>query len=116
MKKLISLFVLVMANLAVFAQTSVVQETGRDDFEKMTFEVELDKNSYVMFEPIFVKFKFSNQTGVPQTTYSPSFLQESKLRVNFNGKTSVFEHLSSINGPGVRFSRPRSSYWGFNQR
>ncbi len=93
-----------MVYSAVFAQTLIMPETSKDDFEKMTFEVEVNKDSYVMSEPIFVRFKFSNKTGLPQTTYSPSFLQESKLKVNFNGRTSVFDHLSSINGPGIRFA------------
>lgn len=103
MKTLFGLLILTVAGIITYTQTEAGETTSQDDFEKMTFEVEFSKNNYVLFEPIFVKFKFSNQTGSPQTTYQPSFLQESKLKVNFNGRTSVFEHLSSVNGPGIRF-------------
>lgn len=103
MKKLIGFFILIICNLIVLAQTSFVKEINRDDFENMTFEVGLDKNIYVLSQPILVTFKLSNRTDVSQAAYSPSFIQESRLKVNFRGQTSVFEHLSSVSGPGIRF-------------
>jgi hypothetical protein len=104
MKKIISLFILTIGILVMFGQNSNAQEARRDNFENMTFEVELSKESYVLLEPVYVNFKFSNKTGTAQKADSPYFMQESKLLVTANGKTSVFEHLSSGGAiPAVRF-------------
>ena len=53
MKNLIGLFVLILASVVVYAQSLAVPSRGQDDFEKMTFEAELGKNNYFMYEPIF---------------------------------------------------------------
>ncbi len=104
MKKVTCVLVLALISAIVFGQTSVVQNTGKDDFEKMTFEVGLNKNSFVISEPIFIKFKFSNHTGVPQMTYSPAFIGESELKVSSRSKTLTHRNLSAFNGiSGVRF-------------
>ncbi len=102
MKKIFLLFTAIIIVLA-FTQTSFLQEGNNNGFERMTFEVSLDKNSYVLLEPVFVKFKFSNQTGIPQIADSPVFIEESKLKVSFKGKTTIFNELSSGVGKPFRF-------------
>lgn len=101
MKNLLGLFVLTLGCIGVLAQTSALQSTSRDDFENMTFGAELGKNNYLRSEPIFVKFRFSNQSGMPQTTYLPSFLSDCKLLVTFGGITRKFDLVSSVGG-GVK--------------
>ncbi len=106
MKNLFTFFILSAISIIFLGQNSFGQETNIDDFENMTFEAELNKGSYLLSEPIFVKFKFANQTGLPKTSYSPVFIHESTLKVKFGDKISSFENLSSINGvPAVRFPR-----------
>lgn len=104
MKNILGVFLVLMLSVFALAQTSVTKTSKKDGFKKMSFEVNVDKNNYLLYEPVFVAFKFTNKTEVPQTTDSPSFIHESKLRINFEGAVTVFEHLSSTNGiPGVRF-------------
>jgi hypothetical protein len=98
MRKLIGLFILTTVSLVVLAHTSHVQEKSKDNFEKMSFEVELNKNSYLPLEPIYAKFKFSNQTGAPLAIERPQFLVDSKLRVSFKDKLSEFNRLTLSTG------------------
>lgn len=104
MKKFFSVLAILTFSLSAVAQISNTRSEEKDDFKKMSFEVGFDKGNYLLLEPIVVEFKFSNQLGIPQTVDIPSFMQESKLKVIFEGKTLIFEHLSSLGGaPGVRF-------------
>jgi hypothetical protein len=97
---------LVLISSIVVAQTVTKQNQKiKDNFGKMTFEVELNKNKYVLLEPIYIKFKFSNQTKNPQPTYSPVFIQESKLRVSSDGEVVEFNQLSSITNKPFRLNR-----------
>lgn len=97
-------FVAILVALALLEGPNGAQSKKQDDFEKMKFEVAPDKDSYILLEPIRLKFKFSNQTSAPVTTFQPFFIHESKLIIFFNGETRVFNDLSSINGiPAVRF-------------
>jgi hypothetical protein len=91
-----------MVGVVVFAQTPAVREKDKDDFKKMSFEVALNKDSYLPFEPILAKFRFSNQTEFAQTTYNPVFLQESKIRINFNDKITEYNTLSLITSKPFR--------------
>lgn len=106
MKNLSAFFILSVISIIFLRQNLFGQEVIPDNFENMTFQVELDKGSYLLSEPVFVKFKFLNQTGISQTSYSPAFIHESKLKVKSKDKSLLFESLSSINGvPAVRFPR-----------
>ena len=86
MKKTMSILFVTMIGIVALAEPSFFQGTQKDDFEKMTFDVELNKDSYLLLEPIFVEFKFSNQTKTEQTTYNPSYIHDAKLKVSFRGK------------------------------
>lgn len=104
MKKLICALAFVAVSLIPGARAAVAQETGQDDFENMTLRVELNKKAYLLLEPVFVKFSFSNETGTVRQAAVPSFLRESALKVGSEGEFTVFEHLSSMGGgPAVRF-------------
>jgi len=104
MKKLICLFVLTIVSLAAFAQKSLVQQTNKDDFEEMSFEVSVKKDNYLPIEPIFAEFSFTNKTKDLITTDIPNFLQESKVKIYFEGKVIEIEHLGAMSeNTEVRF-------------
>ena len=102
MKKIITLFVVIFC-LGIFLQSSNAQEKGRDGFEKMTFEVKFDKKNYFPVEPVFAKFKFSNQTQKLIETYAPNFVSESKVKFKIDGKMREISWFNSIIGGGIRF-------------
>lgn len=104
MKKIIALFIVIFC-LGIFFQSSNAQEKGKDGFEKMTFEVKFDKKNYFPVEPVFAKFKFSNQTQNLIVADNPNFLSESKVRINVDGKVREISSLNSITGGGIRFPR-----------
>lgn len=87
--KIISLFVLVIVGTIAFAYPLNAQ-TRRSDDSIASFQVEFDKSSYVLFEPIYAKFKLT-LTSTEERVYIPS----SSITVNFNGKVKVFYGLSS---------------------
>lgn len=65
------------------------QETykpDKDDFKKMSFEVELNKTEFVLLEPIGIKFRFANKTNQPQTSFAPTFLTETTVKISRNDK------------------------------
>jgi hypothetical protein len=103
MKKIIYVLFVTIINVIVFGQNTVVQNNDRDNFEKMTFEVLLNKSSFVISEPIFINFKISNQTESQQKIYAPDFIRESKLKVISVDKTLVFDHLSPLSVDGISF-------------
>ena len=102
MKKIIALFVMIFW-LGIFSQSFNAQEKGIDGFEKMTFEVEFNKKDYFPVEPVFAKFKFSNQTRKLIKTHTPNFVSESKVRFKVDGKVREIIWLNSITGGGMRF-------------
>ena len=98
MKRITSLIILTMYCLTAFAQVSTVQEKSKEDWKKLTFEVDLNKTNYVQLEPIYGKFKLSNQTEGLLYTEIPDFLQDTMLRVNFKGKIKEVGRLASYIG------------------
>lgn len=90
MRKLIYLIGFFMVGLVTVAQDHGVKEKTEDGFENMTFQVVLDKDTYILMEPAYVKLKFSNQTQKPQTTYPPFFPSDTAIRVNSDGKVREF--------------------------
>lgn len=64
-----------------------IYKTDRNDFEKMSFEVELNKTEYVLLEPIGIKFRFSNKTDQPQTSYTPNFLTDTSVKISHNNES-----------------------------
>lgn len=62
----------------------------------MSFNIALDKTEYFQLEPITLRCKFSNKTKEPQTTFIPSFKNESRLEVGFNGESKQFNQISYL--------------------
>lgn len=114
MKKLTYLMGFFLVGLIAVAQDqNLGQNRVVDDFENMSFQVALEKDTYLLFEPLYATFRFSNQTGKPQTTYIPVFLRESTLIINFNGSIKEYYPLNTnipipFRFPGV--SRPGAVY------
>lgn len=65
---------------------------------EMHFEISMDKTEYLQLEPISIRCKFTNETDKPQTTIIPSFLKESWIEVDSNGKSKQFDRLSIFTG------------------
>jgi hypothetical protein len=104
MKKLIGLLLFSIGCLIVLASPSLGQDAVKHDEKPFVFEVELNKDEYLLMEPVFVKFKFFNRTALSQKVVPPYFVYESKLIVTYLGKTSIFNDLTSGGEiPGVRF-------------
>ena len=103
MKALTISFTLVLVCLGVFAQTPGIPKQNKDDFERLSFEVEVEKSNYLLSEPITIKFTFSNKTADSLISYQPVFTQESELKVIFDGNITTFSSLSSITGKPMRF-------------
>lgn len=119
MKKASFIFTTVLFMLVFFQDTSTqvnkddvdfekapkqeIYKTDKDDFEKMSFEVELNKTDYVLLEPIGIIFKFSNKTDKSLTSYTPNFLTKTSVKVSHNNESweRALYNLS-INSP-VRF-------------
>ena len=94
MRKLIYLIGFFMVGLVTVAQDHGVKEKTEDGFENMSFQVMLDKDTYILLEPLYATFRFSNQTQEPQTTFPPVFLRHVGLRINFGGEIREFYELS----------------------
>jgi len=94
MKRVLCSFALLAIALFVNAQYPE-NERKLDDFGSMSFDVELGKDSYFRFEPISVRFSFSNLTGTVKKAYPPQFLQDTSLRILGGGKVSEYR-LSSF--------------------
>lgn len=120
MKKLSFIFVTVLFILVAF-QDITTQEvkddvvfkeeptperyiTDKNDFEKMSFEMELNKTEYILLEPIAIKFKFSNKTDQPQTSYTPNWFTETSVKISYNDESQE-RALYNISTGGVRFPR-----------
>lgn len=93
MKKIISLLVLTIVNLLALTQSFEAQEKSKDNFTR-TLEVRLEKSNYVLFEPLFAKFKYTH----PSTDGIPCILQTAMMKVNFQGTVREFPSLSTSQG------------------
>lgn len=102
MRKMISLLVWSMVVLIAVAQPPAQSGDRSDDFQNMSFEVELDKQTYHLLETVFAKFKFSNKTNAQQKTYEPDFDQETIVRVEFKGKMMEYRLPTLVVGKPMR--------------
>lgn len=101
MKKLLALIVLVLGASVAFSQTADLLQKRNSDFDKLTFQVELEKKSYFPFEPMRAAFQVINQTSEPLAASSPLFLLHSSLEVvNPKGDTIKISRLSNTSGGG----------------
>lgn len=117
MRKIIILLILLVTNSVAYAQTSDLTAKRNAGFDKLTFEVELNKNSFLPFEPLLVKFKVFNQTKLPLAADNPQFLRDSVLKVtNSNGRIIEVNSLITSQGralplPGqIPILQPLQSY------
>jgi len=105
------LFLLTVFIPVVLGQNSSASKLKVSDFEKMSFEFEVDKTSYVLFEPIFVTFKFTNKTDIGLTIYNPSFLSDSRVKVVYAGVAQNFDQLPRFGTPSVRIPAKVAPKW-----
>jgi hypothetical protein len=98
-------------SFVVKAQTTKVLTTPNRDFERMTFEVEVNKSIYLPLEPIVVKFGFINKTEDTLIADRPQFLLESRVMV-FNSKKElkIITSLSPDSGRTRKVPGPLSSF------
>jgi hypothetical protein len=102
MKKIIVLSILLFVCSFAFGQTSGSNQPEKSGIEKLTFEVNLNRTNYLPFEPLFVKFKVTNQTDTTISAERPQFLLQSRLKVtNPKGDTVEVNGLSLTTGGGV---------------
>ncbi len=99
-------FFLVVICLFTFTQNAFSQENNlKEDFEKMSFEVNMKKTEYLMLEPISVRLKFSNKTNSLLKTTPPVFASDVRLRVNSNGKPRDYAPLFGYSIYQIRFPK-----------
>jgi hypothetical protein len=98
----LSLLILVFALCANGQTPTAIEITHRNNFEKMSFQVTLDKQSYLPLETIFAIFEFSNRTNSSLETYEPVFLRETKIKYVFNGVAGEIDPLDYAGMPGFR--------------
>ena len=88
------------------SQTSV---TVRDEFEKLSFKAEFNKNEYLPLEPIFLKLEMINKTGEPLKLSSTPSFKRIQVMVAHNGNSKTFDNLFLLsqprNGVGTEFAR-----------
>lgn len=106
-KRLTVLFILLMVSSIAFTQTSDSDIKRNSGFKKLSFEFELNKNNYLPFEPLFVKFRLSNQTKTPLAADRPQFLHDSVLKVmNFRGESKEITNLTLTSSGGPLLPGP----------
>jgi len=118
MKKIITISILFLISLCSLGQTTNSERKEKTDLEKLIFEVKLNKESYLPFEPVFVTFELSNKTNkVLEAKQPPDFLRSSQIKItNPQGKTVEIRGLSltsggGVNLPGYKFElKPHQSY------
>jgi hypothetical protein len=103
MKKNVSLLILVMVLVSEIAFAQIPGES-ENDWKKLSFEVELDKNNYQQLEPIAAKFRLSNNMEIPLKIDFPDFIKDTTLRVMFKGKVSDFAGLN----PTISQGKPQA--------
>lgn len=114
MKVLFTTFAVICASLILYRPTVEAGVSNLDDFSKLTFEVNLEKDNYVLSEPFTVNFSVINNTKSPISSYTPVFLQECELEVDLDGKIKTFRNLSNITGKPMRFLSTLSANQRFN--
>lgn len=108
MKKQLYLICFLSLILALIStQNTLAQEAipQKDDFEKMSFEVRLNKSEYLLLEPVSVEFKFSNQTNEPLKVVSPEYTSDIRIKSVFNGKTNYYNDLFGFSINQLRIPR-----------
>lgn len=120
MKKIIVLVFMLIANLAAFGQSNDLTK-GRDkSFGTLTFEVQSNKTNYLPFEPIFIKFRISNQTEKAVPIDDTKILTRTSLKIiDFEKKVISVNGLSLNTGggeslPGSRFELQSSQFYEEN--
>lgn len=108
MKTIINIFfALIIINTYGLAQSSELKSEPNAGFKKLSFEVELNKTTYLPFEPIFVKFTLSNQTNNSLAIDPPEFLLHSSLKItNPQNKTILIARIMNGTGGGERLPGP----------
>lgn len=117
MKKILAIIALLIVSSIVIAQTTDSKLNKTDDFEKLAFDVQFNKKSYLPIEPMFVKFRVSNLTSEIIRAEPPQFLLHSFVKVvKPTGKIVKLGNLSLTSGGGVNLPggmnclRPQQSY------
>ena len=103
MKWILSLLVTSITSVVCFGQDlSPTVQTARDQFDQFNFEVQLNKERYILGEPVIVRFALRNSTRGPRSTYAPEFLKESKMVVRARSSTKIHQNLTAPVGKPVR--------------
>jgi hypothetical protein len=120
MRKIIALFVLLTLSSFIFGQSLSFNLQEKSDFEKLTFEVKLNKPICLPFEPLFVKFKVSNKTDKPIVAEQPRFLLHSTIKVITPDSETIETGNLSLNSgggpnlPGAKFEL--QSYQSYEEK
>jgi hypothetical protein len=100
MKNLFYTVCLFILTHITFSNTNYGQNdtANQDFFNKLTFEIELNKKEYVQFEPIFVKAEIVNKTQKPLAIMSLPSFSRIQLLVRYNGgeRSKTFGNLFLI--------------------
>lgn len=107
MRNLIVVFLLLVCSGPTAAQISDSNVQRNDGFDKMSFEVELNKKKYLPLEPLLVTFRVTNNSSMTLPVDRPSFRMDSILKVvNFKGETREINTLTTSHGRGIPLPGP----------
>ncbi len=86
----------------VSAQDAIL---SKDDFEKMSFDAEINKTEYYLLEPLTIRFKFSNPADQWLKTSLPYFISQTRLKISHNGKSFETANVFGVYANIKKFPR-----------